>query len=161
MWSSQVTGKSKHCYIQQKNLKRTVRNYPFRMKQDSLTLESVLQTWQKINGILLLLTATANPRTNVGFILYIAKLYLQYVQEDAKDVMIEYMAIEKCIKRRNVATIDHCYQMSIDYPVQNITLESTNQSNLSSEVCQINTKGIIWKVVTLLQMKQSFQQYNT
>ena len=57
------------------------------------------------------LAATAPPRTNAGFFLYIDEFYQQYVQEDAKDIMIEYTATEECIKSRNNATLDHCNRM--------------------------------------------------
>ena len=57
------------------------------------------------------LAATAHPRTNAGFLLYINEFYQRYVQEDAKDVMIEYTTTEECIKSRNVVTLNHCNRM--------------------------------------------------
>ena len=69
--------------------------------------DTVEQQWDTV------LAATAHPRTNAGFLLYINEFYQRYVQEDAKDVMIEYMATEECIQSRNAATLDHCNRMQI------------------------------------------------
>ena len=52
------------------------------------------------------LAVTAHPQANAGFELYLQEFYSQYVHEDAKDVIIEYMASKECIKKRSTNMLD-------------------------------------------------------
>ncbi|OEU11393.1 hypothetical protein FRACYDRAFT_245874 [Fragilariopsis cylindrus CCMP1102] len=68
--------------------------------------DTVEDQWETV----LAATALIQERTQVSSCISMNSISDMF-QEDAKDVMIEYMATEECIKSRNVATLDHCNRL--------------------------------------------------